>query len=109
MTEAVEILKRLESIEAKVDAVRGHRPEVLDLTTLSRVLCVSRRKLEALIDHPTNPLRPHLFKIDGIGKWLVDRDEALTWFRRFRVPTDEDALRRAARVKMHKHFSVEGG
>lgn len=108
MIEATEILRRLEAIESKVNTAYGHRPEVFDLTTLSKVLCISKRKLEELFDHPINPLRPHLFKIDGIGKWLIERDEALTWFRRFRAPTDEDALKKAARVKMHRHLS-EGG
>ena len=106
---AKEILESLSAIDAKVVAVgNSYRPEFLDLTTLSKVLCVSKRKLEELFDHPINPLRPHLFKIDGIGKWLIERDEALTWFRRFRAPTDEDALKKAARVKMHRHLS-EGG
>lgn len=108
MTEATEILKLLVDIAAKVNAAHGYRPEILDLTSLSKVLCISKRKLEELFDHPTNPLRPHLFKIDGVGKWLIERDEALTWFRRFRALTDEDALKKAAHVKMHRHLS-EGG
>lgn len=102
------LMDHLGRLEAKVDAANGYRTEILDLSVLGKTLSISRRKIEELIDHPTNPLRPHLFKIDGTGKWLVERDEALSWFRRFRTPTDEDALKQAARVKMHRHLSGGG-
>ncbi|MDV2503206.1 MAG: hypothetical protein RX318_04590 [bacterium] len=56
MTEAAEILKRLEAIESKLDALTGPWPEWMGLDTLSRYSGIPAETLWRFIRREGNPL-----------------------------------------------------
>ncbi len=56
MTVAAEIIKRLEAIESKLDALSGSWPEWMDLDVLSRYLGIPTDTLRRFARRKRNPL-----------------------------------------------------